>query len=67
MSEIKFSPFQIMHIKERKKPCLFMFEEPNKYIMIGSFKDQECADKFAKRFNEIIDEVYWKGVRIGHE
>lgn len=64
MSEIKCSPFQIMHIKGRKKPCLFVFEEPNKYKMVASFRDQECADMFAKRFNEIIDEVFWNGVRV---
>ena len=61
MGEIKFRHFQIMQIRERKKPCLFLFQEPNSYVMIGQFKDDDCAELFAKRFNQIIDEVYEKG------
>lgn len=62
-TEIKFSPFQIMHMPYRKKPCLFVFLEPNEYRHVATFRNEECAEMFAKRFNEIIDEVYAKWLK----
>lgn len=60
-TEIKFSPFQIMHTPHRKKPGLFVFEESYKYTHVATFRNEECAEVFARRFNEIIDEVYVRG------
>ena len=57
MGEVKFSPFQIMHIPQRKKPCLFVFEQPNAYIHVATFRNEESAKLFAKRFNEVINEI----------
>lgn len=67
MSEIKFSPFQIMHMPYRKKPCLFAFIEPNEYRHVATFRNEECAEVFARCFNEIIDKVYLKGYMRGEK
>lgn len=56
-------PFLIMHIPERKKPCLFYKEKENSLVLIGQFKDEECKDLFIEKLNDWINSAirdYWR-------
>ena len=47
-------PFIVMTIPERKKPCLFYKEAPNKIIKIASFNDEISRDIFIEKMNKWI-------------
>lgn len=54
----------VTNVPERKKPILCVKEGICSRI-IASFKNDEAAEEFCQIYNQIIDEVYEKGLWEG--
>ena len=53
--------FIVTKVPERKKPILCV-ETGNKSYKLASFNDEYAAEEFCQVYNQIIDEVYEKGM-----
>ena len=45
---------QPMMFPDRKKPCLMIFEEPNRFIKVASFNSKESAELFMEYLAEMF-------------
>ena len=48
-------------LPERKKPCLMVLDG-NRATKVASFNNEETAKLFVEVYNNIIDEVYKRGI-----
>lgn len=51
----------IWNLADRKKPCLMVLDG-NRATKVASFNNEETAKLFEEVYNNIIDEVYKRGI-----
>ena len=50
----------VMHLPERKKPCLMVFTEPNIWTKVASFNNEKDSDEFMEYLEEMFQDVYFE-------